>query len=267
MLQLISNLPSDLANILHGYSCEQDTIGESPAQVYRFCKSKNVYYLKIESTNGLIKREHEILSWLNGKLPVPKIKYWHEQDDLFYLMMTEAPGQTALNFVNDKLREPYENTIKALAEGLLMLQSIDISNCPFHNTLDMKLTHALCNIQNDSIDMEDWEERTRCATPMDLYHWLVANKPNEELCFTHDDYTPENIFTKDKKLTCIIDVGGCGIADKWKDIALCIRSINIHLGYTRQEEDNKHVQLLFKYLCVAPDWNKIKYYTLLDELF
>ena len=103
--------------------------------------------------------------------------------------------------------------------------------------------------------------------PMDLYNWLISNKPTEELCFTHDDYTPENIFIDDNKFTCIIDVGDCGIADKWKDIALCVRSINIHCGYTRQEEYNKHVELLFNYLGFEPNWSKIKYYTLLDELF
>ena len=173
-----------------------------------------------------------------------------------------------------------------MADGLFMLQAIDVSDCLFYNTLDMKLANALYNIDNDLVDMQWWDELTEYKTPMDLYRWLVSNKPPEELCFAHDDYTPENIFTADRELTCIIDVGDCGIADKWKDIALCVRSINIHCvperspaakpvfpqekllsGYTRQEEQNKHVELLFYYLGFEPDWTKIKYYTLLDELF
>ena len=255
-----------LTEILDGYSCEKDAIGESSAKVYRYHKDDSAFYLKIAPANDIFRREHEILTWLDGKLPVPKIKYWHEQDGLAYLLMTEAPGKLALDYPKDELQKPYKSTIKAMAEGLLMLQSIDISNCPFNYSLDAKLANMLHNIENNLVDMDEWHERTGFDTPINLYSWLISNKPSEEICFTHDDYTPENIFIDGKTLTCLIDVGDCGLADRYRDIALCVRSIKIHLGDMGQEEINKHVDLLFKYLEIEPDWTKIKYYTLLDEL-
>jgi len=274
---------SKLAEMLNGYSFVIDELGESSAKVYRCHKNDETFYLKIAAADKTFKCEYQMLTWLDGKLPVPKIKYWHEQDGLAYLLMTEAPGKLALDYPKDKLRKPYKNTIKAMAEGLLILQSIDIKNCPFHYPLDTKLANMLYNIENNLVDMDEWYERTGFETPMDLYSWLISNKPSEEICFAHDDYTPENIFTDNNKLACIIDVGDCGLADKWKDIALCVRSIKIHLGNMEQEDVNKHVALLFDYLGVEPDWNKhvallfdylgvepdwikIKYYTLLDEL-
>ena len=237
-------LPSDLAAILDEYCCEKDIIGQSSANVYRYYKDSNVFYLKIALANDEIEREYEKLTWLNGKLPVPKIKLWHEQDGLAYLLMTDAPGQLLIDYEKDELRKPYENSIKILADGLLMLQAIDINDCPFYYTLDMKLENVLRDVENDLVDMEWWDDVTDFESPMDLYHWLVANKPQEEICFVHDDYTPENIFIDGKTLTCLIDVGDCGLADKYRDIALCVRSIKIHLGDMEQDELNKYVDLL-----------------------
>jgi kanamycin kinase/aminoglycoside 3'-phosphotransferase-3 len=60
-----------------------------------------------------------------------------------------------------------------------------------------------------------------------------------------------------------------GIADKYQDIALCCRSLKKNLagaygGSVRGEIDDK---LLFDNLGIAPDYEKIRYYILLDELF
>lgn len=100
---------------------------------------------------------------------------------------------------------------------------------------------------------------------MDLYHWLIENKPSEELCFTHGDYFLPNIFIDGNFVTGFIDLGRAGIADKWQDIALCVRSI----GYNLRNCDGKdrYVDMLFEHLKIEPDWEKINYYILLDELF
>lgn len=58
-----------------------------------------------------------------------------------------------------------------------------------------------------------------------------------------------------------IDLGRAGIADKWQDIALCVRSLKHNV------QDHKYIDLLFKHLDIEPNYEKIKYYILLDELF
>lgn len=58
-----------------------------------------------------------------------------------------------------------------------------------------------------------------------------------------------------------IDLGRSGRADKWYDIAFCVRSIREDIG------EEQYVELFFDLLGIKPDWEKIKYYILLDELF
>ena len=45
------------------------------------------------------------------------------------------------------------------------------------------------------------------------------------------------------------------------DIAFCVRSIREDIG------EEQYVELFFDLLGIKPDWEKIKYYILLDELF
>ena len=146
----------------------------------------------------------------------------------------------------DELCKTCEKTVRLLAEGLLMLQSVDTCYCPFSNTLDIKLQNALFNIKNNLVDMDDFEEGNDFDKPMDLYNYLIENKPTEELCFTHGDYCLPNVFIDNQSVTGFIDLGRVGIADKWQDIALCVRSI----GYNLRNSDNKekYINLLFAHL-------------------
>ena len=68
-------------------------------------------------------------------------------------------------------------------------------------------------------------------------------------------------FVKDGKVSGFIDLGRSGRADKWYDIAFCVRSIREDIG------EEQYVELFFDLLGIKPDWEKIKYYILLDELF
>ncbi|MCL1807346.1 MAG: hypothetical protein FWG31_06560 [Oscillospiraceae bacterium] len=68
-------------------------------------------------------------------------------------------------------------------------------------------------------------------------------------------------------VTGFIDAGRGGLADKWQDIALCVRSLGYNLRDSGQTEKDRYTALLLSCLGVEPDWVKIKYYILLDELF
>ena len=58
-------------------------------------------------------------------------------------------------------------------------------------------------------------------------------------------------------------------ADQYQDIALCCRSLqhNFDGAYGSRVYGGLDVQMLFVELGIEPDWEKIKYYILLDELF
>jgi len=261
----MQKLPDELMRLLHGYTYEENEVGCTTAKVYHCQKDGESLFLKIEETNEEIRREQGIIKWLEGKLPIPEIKSYVEQDGISYLLMTAVPGKMACESPDDTVLEPYEETVRLLAAGLLMLQGIEIDDCPFDRTLEKKLQSALYNIENDIVDREDFEESNDFASPMDLYDWLVEQKPAEELCFTHGDYCLPNIFLQEGKVSGFIDVGRGGIADKWQDISLCVRSLGYNLRNCEDKE--RYVALLFEYLGITPDWKKIDYYIMLDELF
>jgi kanamycin kinase/aminoglycoside 3'-phosphotransferase-3 len=262
-----SVLPTELSARLSTYSCEEISVGCSTAGVYRYGRDGEALYLKVGETLDQLRRERDLLNWLNCKLAVPEVLYYGEQDGCAYLLMTAAKGEMACGAGNDdfdNVREPTEQTVKALANGLLMLRSIDISDCPFDNRLDRKLTEALYNIENGLVDVSDWENGNNFKTPTDLYHWLLDNRPIEELCFTHGDFCLPNIFIDGDNVSGFIDINNGGMADKWQDIALCARSLQYNSGTANSQ---KYIDLLFYHLGIEPNAEKIHYYIMLDELF
>lgn len=267
---IFATFPPDLSKLLEGFSFKKDHIGCSSAGVFRCERNDEVMYLKITEISDEIRCEKELLSWLKDKLPIPDIIYYNEYNGIAFLCITVADGLMACdNSIvdeddQDKVREPVVQTVKLLADGLRLLQDVDIRNCPIEKPLENKLRTALFNIENDLVDIENFEESNEYESPSALFDWLTENKPIEELCFTHGDFCLSNIFINEKKVTGFIDLGRGGIADKWQDIALCARSLGYDIG---RKQQTAQVELLFKFLGIMPDDEKIKYYILLDELF
>jgi aminoglycoside phosphotransferase len=160
-----------------------------------------------------------------------------------------------------------------LAEGLRMLWKIDISTCPYCNSIDNKLKLAEMRLKQNLFNVEDSETETFGDTgfksPAELLQWLKDNKPVEELVFSHGDYCMPNVIIKDNKINGFIDLGSSGVADKYQDIALCYRSLkhNFDGSHGGKVYDDFNATSLFDELGIVPDWEKIKYYILLDELF
>ena len=260
-----NSLPDELRVMLSGYKSIKDEVGCSSAGVYKFFKDDESLYLKIEKYGAEPRREYEMLKWLNGRLPVPQIKFYTIENGFSYMLTDKVNGYSASDFIADAMTQSYEGLVKVLADGLKMLQSVIIDDCPYSNTLDIKLHAALFNIENQLVDMNDFEEGNKFADPKALYDWLILNKPDEELSFTHGDYCLPNIYIDGDKVTGFLDWGRGGIADKWQDIALCVRSLGYNLGNIPDKD--KYIDMLFDNLNTIPDWQKIDYYILLDELF
>ncbi|EPX1481041.1 phosphotransferase [Campylobacter jejuni] len=197
----------ELKKLIEKYRCVKDTEGMSPAKVYKLVGENENLYLKMtdsryKGTTYDVEREKDMMLWLEGKLPVPKVLHFERHDGWSNLLMSEA-----------------------------------------------------------DVDCENWEEDTPFKDPRELYDFLKTEKPEEELVFSHGDLGDSNIFVKDGKVSGFIDLGRSGRADKWYDIAFCVRSIREDIG------EEQYVELFFDLLGIKPDWEKIKYYILLDELF
>lgn len=258
-------LPDKIRSLVEGkpYTC--DTVGKSGSCV--FCYEDKV--LKIEPQESRFENDLEMLRWLEDRLPVPKILEATQEQGKQYLLMSRIPGIMACDPV--LLADP-DSLMQLLADALQQLWQVDIENCPKHRQLEDDLLEACERIDRGLIDMDDVEPDTfgpnGFENPEALLQWLEANKPPLEPVLSHGDFCLPNVFFRDGKLSGFIDLNDCGISDKWRDIALCYRSLchNFHGKYaaTPIQADP---DLLFEKLGLAPDWEKLRYYILLDELF
>ena len=103
----------------------------------------------------------------------------------------------------------------------------------------------------------------------ELLRWLETNKPDYEPVLSHGDLCLPNIFIDGDRVSGLIDLGACSIGDRWRDIALCYRSLrwNAEGAYGGKVYPDVKSQMLFDALSIEPDLEKIRYYILMDELF
>lgn len=258
-------LPEKIAALISEERYQTDDIGMSDASVLLFQDK----VLKIQNTGHEAENEYQMMSWLHGKLSVPKVLAYEKDDRNSWLLMSRCPGEAAC--AEKYMKEP-DRQIKLLAQGLKNLWRIDIADCPSDCRLKHKLAQASYYVEHGLVDIENTEPDTfgknGFQNPAKLLQWLYDNQPEEELVLSHGDYCLPNIFLSEQKIS-YIDLGKTGIADKWCDIALCYRSLshNYSGAYHGRSYTGLDDQLLFRELGLTPDWKKIRYYILLDELF
>lgn len=259
-------LPEKIRNLIAGETFETDCIGMSEANVILFDNK----ILKVQEYNEEAANEYRMLKYLQGKLPVPLIYAYEIADEKSYLLMSRCEGEMACS--QEYMKNPV-TLCRLLAEALKRLWSMDISDCPSAQRLSNKLLQAEYNVENGRVDLENVEPDTfgedGFRDPSQLLQWLYENRPEEELVLSHGDFCLPNIFGIQNKVTGYIDLGKTGIADKWCDIAICWRSLlhNYSGKYGGHVYTGYDESLLFDELGITPNWEKIRYYTLLDELF
>ena len=260
------DIPEKIKSILGSSVCNSDTVGMSEASVLLF-EDK---VLKIDRICEESENEKEVMLWLKGKLPVPEVICHEIYDGRSYLLMSKLPGVMACD--ESYLKRPQELT-EILATGLKMLWDTDISSCSFHCNLDKKLEMARYNVEHDLVDVDNVEPDTfgenGFESPKHLLDWLVHNRPEEDIVLSPGDFCLPNIFIKDGKISGFLDLGKTGCADRYQDIALCYRSLkgNYEGKYGGGTYEGVDPDSLFNQVGIEPDWDKIKYYILLDELF
>lgn len=259
-------IPEKIHNLILEEEYRKDDIGMSDSSVLLFHDK----VLKIQPCCEEAENEYCMMQWLSGKIPVPQALACEKMDQKSYLLMSKCSGKMACE--ENYMQEP-ELLTKLLANGLKKLWSVGISDCPADWRLDRKLKAAEENIERGLVDMDNVEPETfgenGFRDPQALLQWLYDNRPQEEPVLSHGDYCLPNIFGTGSEPTGYIDLGRTGIADKWCDIALCYRSLSHNYSgkYCEKSYEGFEESLLFKELGIEPDWEKIRYYILLDELF
>ncbi len=258
-------LPESIQKHLTHKEHTLDKIGGSGAQVLLF----EDRVLKIEPDCNMSANEHNILRWLQGRLPVPEIIEEEFVDGTRYLLMSRMQGEIlcSKHILDDQCL-----LAELVAEGLRSLWSVDVRDCPTNRTLEHKFPEIEAGLKAGTITREtanqpDTYGSEGFASPAQLFEWLLRNRPQEEPVLSHGDFCLPNIFVKDRKVSGFIDWGLAGVADKWVDIDKTLWSMWANtagfFGGEKRPFDRKY---LFDALHMEPDEEKLRYYSLLSEL-
>lgn len=259
-------LPKQIEELVKDKPYTLSDIGMSGSKVLMF----EDMVLKIEQRSDYVEKQVRIMQWLEGKLPAPKVLAFEIQEDRSYLLMSKVLGDVAC--AEYYLEHPHV-LLKALAEALKMCWAVDISDCPNIRDLDAELAEGRFRVENGLVDMDNAEPTTfgegGFESPAHLLKWLEENRPEPEYVFSHGDFCLPNVLLTDGEVSGFIDLGDAGVGDKWRDIALCYRSLkhNFDGTFGGKVYEDFNPDLLFEALEMEPDWEKWNYYILLDELF
>lgn len=247
------------------YSLSEIPVGATQARLFQVTVGNQIPYIlkaqrKVNSFESLQndKRNYE---WLNGKIVVPEVIFYELIDNQEFLCRTKQKGKTLDKFIGEISDE---EIVKRYANVLRLLHSISLDENAFSNKIDIetKIEIAKSNIENNLVNQDDFETENRNLSVEELFLSLIAKKPlTSEFIFTHGDYCLDNIIFDNNNFNGLIDIGRGGVADKYQDIALAIRTV--------REIFSKDYSNLFyqEYKLENINKEKIDFYILLDEFF
>ena len=115
-----------------------ETIGKSDAIVIPF----DDMIPKIQKESKESEREEMALSWLQGRLPVPRVLSCIRKDGFSYILMEKLKGRM---LCDPKILHNRNRLTKTAAAAIRMLRAVDISGCPFNDGQGTVLCHGdLC---------------------------------------------------------------------------------------------------------------------------
>jgi aminoglycoside phosphotransferase len=234
--------------LIEGYRASLHPYRETGAEVYRLIHpEKRPLYLKVYRDNSFrLRRETEILRWVDQRVPTPEPLYYMCSGDAEYQLTTEVPGTPA----HQVQPEEREDAVRVMAFALRIIHDLDPSGCPYVGTIRERV-EAL----RPRLGAGDAERLSR----------LLERAPSEEPAFTHGDYCLPNIIIKRGRLSGVIDWDHGGLADPYVDLASCIWSMKYNYGEAEAKES--WIPMFLDYYGIdGLDDEKLGFYTALMAL-
>lgn len=264
MNKVLKTLPKEIKSRLQSTEALLIDIGESKSDVFKvqlmtgeeaYLKHSSMAYVATE-----IETEAKILRWLAPHLAVPRVIEHFRRDNEVFFLMSAVPG---INLAEYSQHVTAEECMILGARYLRKIHSVSTSDCSFYRGLSMTLKEAEKNFRAGLIDETDFDVSRLGLSAEQVFTSLVARVPkNEDLVFTHGDYCFPNIIIHKNQVSGIVDLGRAGVADRYQDIALFLRSFKFNTA----EPD---LDLFLKEYSLIPtlDFEKIEFYKALDEFF
>ncbi|GAA4006968.1 aminoglycoside 3'-phosphotransferase [Deinococcus rubellus] len=250
------SLPPELRRVLPAARWE-DVSGDSGARVWRSQK----FVVKVQELGRLesLRTEQAKLRWLAGRVPVPRVVGYATDEVSEYLATTRLPGLPMHH--PDALLHARRNA-GLLARALRQLHALPVRECPFNESLAVKLRQARERVERGLVDEADFDAERRGQSAAQVLAYLVRARPvAEDLVVAHGDACLPNFLVSGDYVEAVLDVGRLGIADRHQDLALARRSLR------RNADDEMADHFLDTYGRSLIDLAKLEYYQGLDELF
>ena len=259
-------LPAEISRYTAGKEFTADGIGMSGCTVLVY--EDMVLKITEDTENG--RRTAEMMRWMDGRLPVPRVIEHCICGGKSWLLMSKVGGRMCCD---TRFLEHPKELLDLLAEGLRMLWSTDISDCPRVMDLDVELAAVRRRVEQGLADTEHSRfgssEGGSFRDPAELLEWLENNRPSYEPVMSHGDYCLPNVFADNGRISGFIDLEDCGIADRYRDISLCWLSLkwNFDGTFGGKVYPDFDPDMLFDAIGIDIDREKLRYYLLLSELF
>ena len=256
----IERLPAQWQSRLADTHIEQQSIGESRAEVFRLRTTNQPdRFLKSETISTLCELPDEIerLQWMAEKgLPCPAVLDVVTTHDRHWLLMDAVPGQ---DLASAEL--PSAHVVGIMAAALRDMHRVPVDRCPFDHTLETRIAAARLALDAGLVDESDFDDERAGCTAEDAFAELLATRPSEhDLVVAHGDACLPNFMAHHGVFTGYIDCGRLGVSDRHQDLALAARSIERNLG-------REWVAPFFREYGMEPDERRLAFYCLLDEFF
>lgn len=236
--------------------------GDSADSVYRIVVAGGRgFHLKVAGGDrrAELRREREVLDWLAGRLGAPTVENYCEEGREAYLLMSSVSGCPAAGLVSDWKPKVL---LAELTRALRRVHALPVESCPFDRTLSAVVGEAHRRAEEGRVHLEDFDDE-RQGWPIDrLQVELDRTIPKtEDRVFTHGDFCLPNILLQGGRVSGMVDWGRAGIADRYRDIALLLRSFGANMDADLQ------TSFCEVYGIQELDMERVRFYQLLDEFF
>jgi len=211
--------------------------------------------------------ERDRQAWLaHVGVPAPQVVEWTATEDGATLVSTTVPGVPASS-VGAADAERAMRGIGALLAGLHRVAA----TCPFDRRLGVTVPLARAAVAAARVDLDDLDEQRAGRAPSSLLEELERRAAGraEDVVLCHGDASLPNLFLDPStwEPTGFVDVGRLGVADRYLDLALVLRSMDDarNPGY----HGTQMLALWAGYGTPAleVDTDAVELYQLLDEFF
>ena len=256
--RILQKLPNEWRVELAAVAAEPMTNGMSGADVFRL-RLEPARYLKFAEAESVQTLRQEIVrtAWLADRgIRVAPVLRMHDNGHTAAMQTQALPGAPA-----DRCDWPPARLLPAIGRAVAGLHALPAAECPFDESLAVRLERARHAIEQGDVDARHFAPRNRNATPLDLFARLVADPPAEDIVIAHGDLTLSNLVIGPNGDVGFVDCGHAGRADRYLDLGVLAGEIADHFG--------RRFVTTFARAYGAQRWDvrKAAYYSDLYELF